>query len=66
MMNLPAANRFSMSNVEVACCNQVSNLVKVLKARLITAQYEQRGTMSEMLGKKEIKLPQRWPMIFDL
>jgi hypothetical protein len=53
-------------NIEVACCNQVSNLVKVLKARLITAQYERRGTMSEMLGKKEIKSHQRWPMIFDL
>lgn len=53
-------------NIEVACCNQVSNLVKVLKARLITAQYERRGTMSEMLGKKEIKLPQRWPIVFDV
>ncbi|MDE0561497.1 hypothetical protein OU792_15985 [Algoriphagus sp. NF] len=33
--------------------------------RNVSAQYERRGTMSEMLGKK-IYINQRWPFFFDL
>jgi hypothetical protein len=36
---------------------------KVLKARNVLAQYERRGTMSEMLGKKDTTPSQRWAWI---
>ncbi|WP_439475785.1 hypothetical protein [Algoriphagus formosus] len=38
----------------------------MLKARLVTAQYKRRGTMSEMLGKKDITPSQRWALILGL
>ncbi|WP_439475787.1 hypothetical protein [Algoriphagus formosus] len=38
----------------------------MLKARLVTAQYKRRGTMSEMLGKKDTTPSQRWALIFGL
>jgi hypothetical protein len=39
---------------------------KVLKARNVLAQYKRRGTMSEMLGKKDTTPSQRWALIFGL